>query len=53
MGLAGVGAIAEVVNAALGQARRFGRMRAFFEGVGVGAETGVWPTAPTTLEEAR
>jgi chlorophyllide a reductase subunit Y len=53
MGLAGVGAIAEVVNAALGQAERFGRMRAFFEGVGVGAETGVRATAPQTLEEAR
>ena len=53
MGLAGVGAIAEVVNAALGQAERFDRMRAFFEGVGVGAETGVRATAPQTLEEAR
>ena len=53
MGLAGVGAIAEVVNAAMGQAERFTRMRAFFEGVGEGAETGVWPTAPATLEEAR
>ncbi len=53
MGLAGVGAIAEVVNAAIGQTRRFERMRAFFEGVGTGAETGVWPAAPTTLGEAR
>jgi len=53
MGLAGVGAIAEVVNAAMGQAERFTRMRAFFEGVGTGAETGVWPTAPKTLEGVR
>ena len=53
MGLAGVGAIAEVVRAALGQAERYGRMRAFFEGVGTGAAAGVWPTAPKTFEEAR
>jgi chlorophyllide a reductase subunit Y len=51
MGLAGVGAIAEVINAAMGQAERFTRMRAFFEGVGTGGTTGVWPTAPKTLEE--
>ena len=42
MGLAGVGAIAEVVNAALGQSDRFARMRTFFEGVGSGEATGVW-----------
>jgi chlorophyllide a reductase subunit Y len=53
MGLAGVGAIAEVINAALGQTERFGRMRAFFEGVGTGGETGVRPAASKTLEEAR
>ncbi len=53
MGLAGVGAIAEVVNAALGQAERFERMRTFFAGVGGGAASGVWPSAPVTLEEAR
>ncbi|SMD11154.1 chlorophyllide a reductase subunit Y [Fulvimarina manganoxydans] len=46
MGPAGAGSLAEVVNGAIGSKPRFDRMKAFFEGVGTGDKTGVWPTAP-------
>ncbi len=58
MGLAGVGAIAEVVNRAMGQQQRFDRMKSFFAGVGVGASAGIWqgtgrlPATPVVEEAA-
>ena len=42
MGPPGPPALAQVINAAMGQKERFTRMRAFFEGVGTGATAGVW-----------
>lgn len=44
MGPAGPAALAQVINAALGQRERFDAMREFFAGVGTGEATGVWPT---------
>ncbi|MER0238636.1 chlorophyllide a reductase subunit Y [Fulvimarina sp. MAC8] len=46
MGPAGAGSLAEVINTAIGSKSRFDTMKAFFEGVGSGDNTGVWPTAP-------
>ena len=46
MGVPGPAALAQVINAALSQRERFGRMRSFFEGVGQGATSGVWHEAP-------
>jgi chlorophyllide a reductase subunit Y len=45
MGPAGAGSLAAVVNAAVGNQQRFDTMTAFFEGVGTGHTTGVWPDA--------
>jgi chlorophyllide a reductase subunit Y len=42
-GPAGAGALAQTINAAAANKSRFDAMNAFFEGVGVGAETGVRP----------
>jgi chlorophyllide a reductase subunit Y len=46
MGVAGAGSLAEVVNAAIANKARFDTMRAFFEGVGAGATSGVWQRQP-------
>jgi chlorophyllide a reductase subunit Y len=42
MGPAGAGALAQVVNAAMGNQSRFNAMRAFFDGVGQGQAAGIW-----------
>jgi len=46
MGPAGAGSLAQVINAALANKERFATMRAFFEGVGEGETSGVWPVMP-------
>ncbi len=46
MGVAGAGALAQVVNAALGSKPRFDEMQDFFEGVGEGVSAGVWRDIP-------
>ncbi|WP_404863695.1 chlorophyllide a reductase subunit Y [Georhizobium sp. MAB10] len=43
MGIAGAGSLATVINAAIAGKARFDRMSDFFEGVGTGATSGVWP----------
>jgi chlorophyllide a reductase subunit Y len=53
MGPAGAGALAQVVNAALGSKPRFDEMKAFFEGVGKGHTAGVWETTPADRPEFR
>ncbi len=45
MGPAGVGALAAVINAAVGNKARFDRMSAFFGTVGKGHRAGIWPDA--------
>ncbi|MEM1404983.1 MAG: chlorophyllide a reductase subunit Y [Pseudomonadota bacterium] len=44
MGPAGPGSLAQVINAAVGNAERFSRMEAFFSGTGQGDEAGIWPS---------
>ena len=46
MGPAGAGSLAQVINAALGNAARFDAMKEFFEGVGTGHSAGVWQELP-------
>ncbi len=46
MGVAGAGALAKVINAAIAGRDRFEQMRSFFAGVGEGFAAGVWETAP-------
>ncbi|MEW9921753.1 chlorophyllide a reductase subunit Y [Marimonas sp. MJW-29] len=46
MGVAGAGSLAQVVNAAIANKERMGRMRAFFEGVGAEDTAGVWEGSP-------
>ncbi|MEM6939736.1 MAG: chlorophyllide a reductase subunit Y [Pseudomonadota bacterium] len=53
MGVAGAGALAQVVNAAIGNRDRMGRMRAFFEGVGAEDTAGVWEGAPNLQPQFR
>jgi chlorophyllide a reductase subunit Y len=53
MGPAGAGSLAEVVNAAMGNKDRMGKMRAFFEGVGSGDTAGVWEGDPNIREDFR
>ena len=53
MGPAGPGSLAEVVNAAMGNKDRMGKMRAFFEGVGTGDTAGVWEGEPNIREDFR
>src|SRR6056297_3394508 len=53
MGPAGAGSLAEVVNAAMGNKDRMGKMRAFFEGVGTGDTAGVWEGDPNIREDFR
>lgn len=51
MGPAGAGSLAMVINAALANQHRFGRMTAFFEGVGTGVSAGVWEDTPIDRPE--
>jgi chlorophyllide a reductase subunit Y len=53
MGVAGAGALAQVVNAALAGKARFDRMREFFDGVGSGDSAGVWDHRPQPHPEFR
>jgi len=46
MGPAGAGGLAPVINAAMGNKDRMGKMKSFFEGVGAGDTAGVWEGAP-------
>jgi chlorophyllide a reductase subunit Y len=46
MGPAGAGSLATVINAAIGNRRRFQRMSTFFGGVGQGDRAGVWEEVP-------
>ena len=46
MGVAGAGSLAQVVNAAMANKGRMGRMKAFFEGVGTEDTAGVWEGSP-------
>ena len=45
MGPAGAGGLAPVINAAMGNKDRMGKMKFFFEGVGAGDTAGVWEGA--------
>lgn len=45
MGAAGAGSLVAVVNAAAGGKARFDAMSSFFDGVGEGHRTGIWPDA--------
>lgn len=51
MGPAGAGSLALVVNAAMANTDRFGRMKDFFEGVGHGPSAGVWTAKPVDRPE--
>ncbi|MET4127085.1 chlorophyllide a reductase subunit Y [Roseovarius sp. MBR-6] len=53
MGPAGAGSLATVVNAAMGNRERMGKMRAFFEGVGTGDSAGVWEGDPNIRADFR
>ena len=53
MGVAGAGSLQEVVNAAMGNKERMGKMKAFFEGVGNGDTAGVWEKSPNVKPEFR
>jgi chlorophyllide a reductase subunit Y len=53
MGPAGAGSLAQVVNAAIGNRDRMGRMRGFFEGVGTGDTAGIWEGAPNLRPDFR
>lgn len=53
MGVAGAGSLQEVVNAAMGNKERMGKMKAFFEGVGEGDTAGVWEKSPNLKPEFR
>ncbi|MBK5936469.1 MULTISPECIES: chlorophyllide a reductase subunit Y [Halorhodospira] len=46
MGPSGPGALAQVINAAIGNKERFDAMNAFFAGVGTGETGGVWSESP-------
>lgn len=53
MGPAGAGSLAQVVNAAMGNKRRFDTMKEFFAGVGEGYAAGVWEDVPQDRPEFR
>jgi 3,8-divinyl chlorophyllide a/chlorophyllide a reductase subunit Y len=53
MGPAGAGSLAEVVNAAIGNRDRMGKMKAFFEGVGTGDTSGIWEKSPNLRPDFR
>ncbi|MEM7643698.1 MAG: chlorophyllide a reductase subunit Y [Pseudomonadota bacterium] len=53
MGPAGAGSLQQVVNAAMGNRDRMGRMKAFFEGVGHGDTAGIWEGDPNLRPDFR
>ncbi len=53
MGPAGAGALATVINAAIGNQARFDQMRAFFGDTGQGDRAGVWSDTPMVRPEFR
>jgi 3,8-divinyl chlorophyllide a/chlorophyllide a reductase subunit Y len=53
MGPAGAGSLATVINTALGNQQRFDEMKAFFDGIGEGANAGVWEAVPVDRPEFR
>jgi chlorophyllide a reductase subunit Y len=53
MGPAGAGSLAEVINSAIGNLDRMGKMKSFFEGTGVGDTAGVWEGAPNLRPDFR
>lgn len=53
MGVAGAGSLAQVVNAAIGNKDRMGKMKAFFEGVGSKDTAGVWEGSPNLQPQFR
>lgn len=53
MGPAGAGSLAQVVNAAMANKRRFDTMKEFFAGVGEGYAAGVWESVPEDRPEFR
>jgi chlorophyllide a reductase subunit Y len=53
MGVAGAGALTQVINAALGSQSRFDEMKAFFAGVGEGHASGIWEDVPRDRPEFR
>ena len=53
MGVAGAGSLAQVVNAAIGNKDRMGKMKAFFEGVGHNDTAGVWEGSPNLQPQFR
>ncbi len=50
-GVAGAGALAQVVNAAIANKARFDEMQSFFEGVGTGHAAGIWEDTPKDRPE--
>ncbi|MEM7488850.1 MAG: chlorophyllide a reductase subunit Y [Pseudomonadota bacterium] len=53
MGPAGAGSLQQVVNAAMGNRDRMGRMTAFFDGVGQGDTAGIWEGDPNLRPDFR
>ena len=53
MGPAGAGSLAQVVNTAIAGKHRFDEMEAFFSGVGMGDNAGVWEEKPQDRPEFR
>lgn len=53
MGPAGAGSLAQVMNAAMGNRERMGKMKAFFEGVGEGDTAGIWQDTPKLYPDFR
>ncbi|MDX2258567.1 MAG: chlorophyllide a reductase subunit Y [Hyphomicrobiaceae bacterium] len=53
MGPAGAGSVAQVVNAAIGNAGRFRDMTDFFAGVGTGDAAGIWEDTPVERADFR
>ena len=53
LGIAGAGSLAQVVNAAMANRDRMGRMRAFFDGVGRSDTAGIWEGAPNLRPDFR
>jgi chlorophyllide a reductase subunit Y len=45
MGPAGPGSLAQVINTAISNKERFARMESFFDGVGTGDTSGIWPAS--------
>ncbi len=51
MGVAGAGSIAQVMNAAMANGKRFDTMKNFFDGVGEGDTSGIWQDTPVPRPE--